>query len=112
MTPSLLITAGGVGGAASPPVGPGHSPGGGPGGGAPGSSWDYTIYEALKWLRLRPPRDKYFLFFCLYKTVKCVCHDYIHERNFAPKKVGGHGPPGIAGHVTQMNVYIDNWNLM
>ena len=91
----------GCGGAVSPPVEPGHSPGGGPGGGAPGSSWDYTIYEALKWLRLRPPPDKYFLFFCLYKTVKCVCHDYILERNFAPNKVGGPWPPrppGFAGH--------------
>ena len=43
---SFLITAGGLGGAVS--------------------SWDYTIYEALKWL---------------------------HEKNYAPKKVGGHGPP-------------------
>ena len=35
---SLLHTAGGLGGAVSPPVGPGQSPGGGPGGEAPGSS--------------------------------------------------------------------------
>ena len=49
---SLLITAGGLGGAHRPAAGPGQSPGRGPGGGAPGSSWDYTIYEALKWLRI------------------------------------------------------------
>ena len=34
---SLLHTAGGLGGAVSPPMGPGQSPGGGPGGEAPGS---------------------------------------------------------------------------
>ena len=47
---SLLITAGGLGGVDSPPAGPGQSPSRGPGGGAPGSSWDYTIYEALNGL--------------------------------------------------------------
>ena len=35
---SLPKPAGGLGGAVSPPAGPGQSPGGGPGGEAPGSS--------------------------------------------------------------------------
>ena len=71
----------GSGGAVSPPAGPGQSPGRGPGGSAPGSSWDYTIYEALKWL---------------------------HEKNYAPKKVGGHGPPGFAGNGKLCKRYDDN----
>ena len=36
-------TAGGLGGAVSPPVGPGQSPDGGPGGKAPGSSEEPAI---------------------------------------------------------------------
>ena len=40
------------GGAVSPPAYPGQSHGRGPGGGASGSSSDYTIYDALKWLRI------------------------------------------------------------
>ncbi len=42
----------GVGGAVSPPAGPAQRPGGGPGGEAPGSSCDFVIFEALKWLRI------------------------------------------------------------
>ena len=38
-------TAGGVGGAVSPPAGPGQSPGGGPGGEAPGSSVNLGILK-------------------------------------------------------------------
>ena len=38
-------TAGGLGGAESPPVGPGQSPGGGPGGEAPGSSVNLGILK-------------------------------------------------------------------
>ncbi len=49
---SLPKTAGGVGGAVSPPAGPGQKPGGGPGGEAPGSFCDFVIFEALKWLRI------------------------------------------------------------
>ena len=38
-------TAGGLGGAVSPPAGPGQSPGGGPGGEAPGSSVNLGILK-------------------------------------------------------------------
>ena len=38
-------TAGGLGGAVSPPAGPGQSPGGGPGGEAPGSSVNVGILK-------------------------------------------------------------------
>ena len=38
-------TAGGLGGAVSPPAGPGQSPGGGPGGAGPGSSVNLGILK-------------------------------------------------------------------
>ena len=55
---TLAMTAGhchkqrGSGGAVSPLAGSGQSPGRGPGGEAPGSSGDFAISEALKWLRI------------------------------------------------------------
>ena len=42
---SSLNTVGGLGGAVSPPSGPGQSPGGGPGGKAPGSSENLAVYK-------------------------------------------------------------------
>ena len=50
-------TAGGLGGAVSPPAGPGQSPGGGPGGEAPGSSVNLGI--------LKP-----FFSFCIFNPIK------------------------------------------
>ena len=38
------VSAGGLGGTVSPPVGPGQSLGGGPGGKAPGSSPDFEVF--------------------------------------------------------------------
>ena len=56
----LKISAGGMGGAVSPPAGPGQSSGGGPRGEAPGSSEDRTIST----LKKRPKIHFHGAFFC------------------------------------------------
>ena len=45
---SLPLTAGGLGGALSPPVGPGQGPGGGPGGEAPREALEILHFTAPK----------------------------------------------------------------
>ena len=51
---SLLHTAGGLGGAVSPPAGPGQSPGGGPGGEAPGSSDTFAFSSSKERPKIHP----------------------------------------------------------